>query len=426
MEVHSQDDDKEHFSGALYQLLPFPCLPHQWYRNQGKLSQINAARTKVRQLNPIDTDDAGDRICLKRSQIGGSLEANIQSLADQIIDLKDKPSCASKLSHLNAVREVAEYVLLNGPLVATQDAAKVYTSAKSLQRNKDAGELYEILCKYLNLMQVYICGKGYLIQSTGTNVENLIQTIANTVNEEKIVNERVSDRLQSVFKTALEYADTPRDKQLIKGLIAELTSITFTAKLQGIESRQGTRSAKSALKCNLKHYTDIQRTSQTVRSDLTVKQQHRLIQRIISARKVKEIRTIAEGRGRKLKSSEYPELAAVLEYAFGQLDVASGGGGLEAHPRLTTGTLYRAADSATTMRKARETVLSLAPQGFSISLSACYNYTENYRKGTAQAQRHHFGKGVNAALMSQKATKNWSGRTGHQPPLEHSQCQSHH
>lgn len=64
----------------------------------------------------------------------------------------------------------------------------------------------------------------------------------------------------------------------------------------------------------------------------------------------------------------YAELAAVLEYAFGQLDVASGGG-LEAHPRLTTGTLYRAADSATTMRKARETVLSLAPQGFSISLS---------------------------------------------------------
>ena len=115
----------------------------------------------------------------------------------------------------------------------------------------------------------------------------------------------------------------------------------------------------SALKCNLKHYTDIQRTSQTVRSDLTVKQQHRLIQRIISARKVKEIRTIAEGRGRKLKSSEYPELAAVLEFALGQLDVANGGGGLEAHPHLTTGTLYRAADSATTMRKAQETCCAI-------------------------------------------------------------------
>ena len=77
----------------------------------------------------------------------------------------------------------------------------------------------------------------------------------------------------------------------------------------------------------LKHYTDIE---QTVRSDLTVKQQHRLTHRIITGRKVREIRIIAEGRGRKQKSSEYPELATVLEYTFGQLGVSSGGGGLEA------------------------------------------------------------------------------------------------
>lgn len=56
--------------------------------------------------------------------------------------------------------------------------------------------------------------------------------LTQAVNEDKLVNEKVSDRLHSVFKTALEYADTPRDKQLIKGLIAELTSITFTAKFQ--------------------------------------------------------------------------------------------------------------------------------------------------------------------------------------------------
>ena len=146
----------------------------------------------------------------------------------KLIDLKDKPSCTRKPSHFNVVHEVGEYVLLNGPLVTTQDAAKVYTGAKGLQRNKDTGELYEILSNYLYLIQVYICGRGYLIQSTGTNVENLIQTIANPANEDKLVNERVSDRLHSVFKTALEYADTPRDKQLIKGLIAELTSITFS------------------------------------------------------------------------------------------------------------------------------------------------------------------------------------------------------
>ena len=72
--------------------------------------------------------------------------------------------------------------------------------------------------------------------------------------------------------------------------------------------------------------------SQTVRSDVSVKQRYRLKQRIISARKVKEIHIIAEGQGRKLKSSESPEPATVLKYTFGQFDMSNGGGsrGLEA------------------------------------------------------------------------------------------------
>ena len=118
-------------------------------------------------------------------------------------------------------------------------------------------------------------------------------------------------------------------------------------------------------------------------------------ERVISQRKFKEIRII-EGRGRKLKSTEFPELATVLSYAFGEHDIKEGGGGLEAHPRLTIGTLYRSSDSATTMRKAREILLSLSPQSFQISLSSCYNHTENYRKGSAQAKQHHEGRGVNA------------------------------
>ena len=47
---------------------------------------------------------------------------------------------------------------------------------------------------------------------------------------------------------------------------------------------------------------------------------------------------------------------------------------------------------------ARHLILSLAPPGFSISLSACYNYTQNYRQASAQAERYHCGRGVNADL----------------------------
>lgn len=78
------------------------------------------------------------------------------------------------------------------------------------------------------------------------------------------------------------------------------------------------------------------------------------------------------------------------------------GGGLKSHPRLTDTILYRAVDSNTIMRHARETVLALAPEGFNISLSSCFNYTQNYREGTYQAKRHHSGKGINACLSLHK------------------------
>ena len=50
------------------------------------------------------------------------------------------------------------------------------------------------------------------------------------------------------------------------------------------------------------------------------------------------------------------------------------------------------------MKRAREILLSMAPKGFTISLSTCYNYTENYRERSAQAKRHHAGRGVNALI----------------------------
>ena len=56
---------------------------------------------------------------------------------------------------------------------------------------------------------------------------------------------------------------------------------------------------------------------------------------------------------KRLKATEFPDLAAVLEYAFGEYDISRGGGGVEAHPCLTTGTLYRAADSATSIKRSQ-------------------------------------------------------------------------
>lgn len=53
-----------------------------------------------------------------------------------------------------------------------------------------------------------------------------------------------------------------------------------------------------------------------------------------------------------MNSEEFPGLAAAMECEFGECDLAQGGGGLVAHPRLTD-VHYRATDSATTIKEAR-------------------------------------------------------------------------
>ncbi|CAG2211392.1 unnamed protein product [Mytilus edulis] len=82
-----------------------------------------------------------------------------------------------------------------------------------------------------------------------------------------------------------------------------------------------------------------------------------------------------------------------------------GGGGMEAHSRLTNTIKYKSATNRTRMADARETVLAAGPPDFNISLSTCNNYTQNYRKGTYQAKQHHEGKNVNAMISLHSAPK---------------------
>ena len=379
--------------------LIFPCLPSSWFSKQGSLCEANCMRTKIRSENGAISSDG--LLSMNRSKVPGTLESNINNLLHCI----EKETCDSRIKHMHALVDVARYILKNGSIVSTQDAGKVYTSSKEQclkHYRMNSNHFYDIFSKHLNIIQIYVCDKAYLVHTDSRNVNRLLNSLVKDINVDAVVNGRAKERLENVFKTSLQYMDTHRDKKVLIGLMAALTSVNFTKQLQGLKSQKGTVSAKKSLFTNLDRYGHIRETSQIVRNDLDVRQQHLLTERIIYARKLKEIRTIQKGRGRKLKSHEFPELAAVLEYAFGEHDVQRGGGGLEAHPRLTTGTMYKACDSITTMKDAREMLLSLAPRGFTISLSSCYNYTENYREGSFQAKRHHAGKDVNASVSLRK------------------------
>ena len=71
----------------------------------------------------------------------------------------------------------------------------------------------------------------------------------------------------------------------------------FTAKLQGVQNRSSVAAARASIHTKINKLEEIQRTSQTVKSDMTVEAQRRLIKRIIEQRKIKKIRQRAKGAG---------------------------------------------------------------------------------------------------------------------------------
>ncbi len=130
--------------------------------------------------------------------------------------------------------------------------------------------------------------------------------------------------------------------------------------------------------------------------------QGRLDRKNASRTEEEQIRNSFVGnKGRVLKCNKYPDLCLVIEYVSGEGDrIERGGGCLELHPKLLKFTLYLAPNNQTKMKSARDTILALAPEGLKISLSACYNYTINYKAGTAQAAQHQDWKGNQRKCIS--------------------------
>ena len=106
----------------------------------------------------------------------------------------------------------------------------------------------------------------------------------------------------------------------MEAILAKITSLKNIVSIKGTKFKGSVSGHRSTLESKLKHFTDIKVTSQTVRNDMTVSQQHAHVQRETKQRKEKDLKTIAERRGRKLKCEEFPVLTRYIKYCFGEGD----------------------------------------------------------------------------------------------------------
>ena len=233
---------------------------------------------------------------------------------------------------------------------------------------------------------------------------NVLETVQSLEKcDEKIVREKVEKAVGNNYNTTMEYLDSKCDRDTLKAVLTKITSVNFMANLAKVQDKRAFTRSRDIVTKNIQLFEDIKTGLDEIDTTLTGEEKRRKKYRMLQKLKLETLRHVVKGRGRDLKSEEFPDLCGILEFAFGEGDrVDRAGGGLESHPRLTDTVLYRASDNNTIMKNARETILALAPEGFDISLSSCFNYTQNYREGTYQAKRHHSGKGVNACISLHK------------------------
>ena len=386
------------------ELIPLLGPSLSWYEDRGVKAVTNILRSEERQTSGVIMQK-NERKFLVRGSVSGTLEENIGVLLEKL----GSSGSLKQQEHFSAMISLAKYILENGPIVATQVLIKHYKDLKGLKdpSRMESSRLLEILSKHLNVAQIYIQEKGYIAENNGTGeLLKMMNSIENIKKEDdqKIINEKIKQVIEGDYHMILKYMDSKRDRDTFKAILTRITSATFMANLAGVQDKRSFQRSKDLVALNLKLFEqmkeEIERNdNSTLTGEGRRKQNHRALQKM----KLEKLRHVFRGRGRHLKCEEFPELAAILEFAFGEEDrIDRAGGGLESHPRLTDTVLYRAADSNTIMKHARETILALAPERFNICLSSCFNYTQNYREGTYQAKRHHSGKGVNACLSLHK------------------------
>ena len=373
-------------------VLPLKGPGFQWYTERGINLTANMARSEERTRNPVIVEE-NQMKGLIRGTGKGTLAQNVEDLIERVTTA----GSSKQQNHLSAMISLAHHIIENGLLVPTQDLVKKYKEFKGLKESSclESSRLLEIMSKHLNVAQIYIDGKGYIIENHGKEIVKIVESLQQMgKTDQTIVNQRVEEAIGSTYDTLLQYLDSKRDRDTVKAILTQITSAKFMGKLANVQDKRSFQYSKGTVARNLQLFEDMKSEIQVIDPSKTEEAKRKKRNRLLQAMKLEKLRHVFKGRGRKLKCEEFPDLTGILEFAFGESDrVDRAGGGLESHPRLTDTVLYRAADSNTIMKQARETILALAPEGFSISLSTCFNYTQNYREGTYQAKRHHSGRG---------------------------------
>ena len=138
-----------------------------------------------------------------------------------------------------------------------------------------------------------------------------LKSIFNSFDFRERLNSHIEERIWECYKKALAYLDTKRDRDTVKYLLMQITSVRFTAKLQGVANK-----CVSTVPGKLKKFEEIMHdlTSEKNLSHLSRNEQRGLIRRGKERNLRHRFKSSQNMSGRKLKIEEFLDIAAILEY----------------------------------------------------------------------------------------------------------------
>ena len=102
----------------------------------------------------------------------GSLKENIDALLQKLSD------AGSEKQHFKALITLGNYLLENGPIIATQQFAAKYKEIKGITSKRlRSSRLLDVISKHLNAAQIYINGKAHIIENCGKELMDLLEYV---------------------------------------------------------------------------------------------------------------------------------------------------------------------------------------------------------------------------------------------------------
>ena len=131
--------------------------------------------------------------------------------------------------------------LQNSILLETSTAAPTYKKRKASLLNKKVSQYlcpidtYEKLSKHINITQIYIDQKSFIIEAKDTDIRKVVEMVSDTLKNlsKDVVREKVHSCLKEDFRYVLRYLDNKRDRDVLEAVIVKSVVSIKSTKLKG-------------------------------------------------------------------------------------------------------------------------------------------------------------------------------------------------